>query len=469
MYRDGKRYLWLLYPLWMLTPFVSIALGLQTGNSAWFWLLPALLFVAMPIFDLLFGINTKNVPDGAVSRLEADSYYRFVLYFSVVFHFLALFVGAWTVGTHPFGWLDYAAITLSCGLISGWGIVSSHELGHKRSTLDRWLSKLTLATGMYGAYMTDHNCGHHRDVATPEDSGSSRMGENFWYFMVMRQIPHSAFLRPLQLEKARLARSGRSGWSLDNQYIQSMLASLVMYGVLIALFGAIVIPYLLGVAATSYFFLAYIDYIEHYGLLREKLPDGRYARVRPEHSWNTDHVATNIIYLHAQRHSDHHAFPTRRYQVLRSFPNLPTMPTEYPGMYWLAIIPPLWRAVMDPLLLKFHGYDLNRINLDPDKRDALFAKYSRVPDNAKKPASTLHREGCTPTTAPTPVLSSGSNAYKCPGCGYTYREVDGDLAQGFSAGTPWARIPTTWSCPDCAVRDKVDFVEIPTERVHASA
>jgi alkane 1-monooxygenase len=211
-YRDGKRYLWLLYPLWMVTPFVGIGMGLHTGNSAWFWLLPALLFIAMPIVDLVCGINTKNAPEAAVARLESDSYYRYVLYFSVSFHFLALFVGAWTVGTHAFGWLDYAAITFSFGLISGWGIVSSHELGHKKSNLDRWLSKLTLATGAYGAYMTDHNCGHHRDVATPEDSGSSRMGENFWYFMFVRQIPHSTFIRPLQLEKSRLARSGKNAW-----------------------------------------------------------------------------------------------------------------------------------------------------------------------------------------------------------------------------------------------------------------
>ncbi|MDN5939075.1 MAG: alkane 1-monooxygenase, partial [Salinisphaera sp.] len=379
---DRKRYVWLLYPLWMLTPIIGIALGLQTGRPVWFWLTPLFIFIAMPVLDLVLGSNKRNAPDEAVPRLESDPYYSYVVRSAVGLHYLALIAGAWAVATQGLAWFAYIPVALSCGLISAWGIVTSHELGHKKNALDRWLSKITLATGAYGCYMTDHNVGHHRDVATPEDSGTARFGENLYYYLIFRQFPHSAFIRPLQLEKQRLARSGKSAWSLENQYIQSMLVTIVAYGALIAAFGAIVIPYLLMVAFTSYFFLGFIDYIEHYGLLRAKLANGRYERPRPEHSWNTDHVATNIIYLHAQRHSDHHAWPTRRYQVLRSFPGLPTMPTGYPGMYWLSIIPPLWRAVMYPKLLKLHDYDLNRINVDPRQRAALFAKYSRVPDQS---------------------------------------------------------------------------------------
>ncbi|MCC2657580.1 MAG: alkB [Panacagrimonas sp.] len=464
-YRDAKRYVWLIYPLWMLTPIVGVALGLQTGNAAWFWLTPVLLFIVMPILDLVLGINTKNAPEESEERLDSDPYYRYVVRFTVVLHFVALFLGAWAVGTHAFGWLDYTAVALSCGLISAWGIVTAHELGHKKGALDRWLSKIVLATGAYGCYMTDHNAGHHRDIATPEDSGSSRFGENLYYFLVMRQVPHSAFVRPWQLEKARLARSGKGPWSLENQVVYSALVTLLLYGGLIAVFGVTVVPYLFVVAFISFFFLGFIDYIEHYGLLRQKRPDGRYERVRPGHSWNTDHVATNVIYLHAQRHSDHHAYPTRRYQVLRHFPNLPTMPTGYPGMYWLCIFPPLWRAVMDPILLKLHDHDLNRINIDPAKRDALFAKYSRVPDKSKVPAPIGHDEACAPTSAAHVSVASKSYQCPCPGCGYTYREAVGDPAQGFPAGTPWSRIPASWSCPDCAVRDKVDFVELSPDRV----
>ncbi|THD02418.1 hypothetical protein B1810_14915 [Panacagrimonas perspica] len=469
-YRDPKRHAWLFYPLWLLMPAISIALGLQTGHTAWFWLVPAFLFIGMPILDLVIGTSTRNAPEPAVPRLESDPYYRYLTYFCVVFHYLALIVGAWAVATQPLDVLGYIGVTLSCGLISAYGIVTAHELGHKKGSLERWLSKFALATGVYGQYMTDHNRGHHRDVATPEDSGSARFGENFYAFMLMRQLPHSTFSRPWQLEKDRLSRKGKSVWSLGNEFIQPTLISLVTYGILTAIFGLAVVPYLAAVAFTSYFFLAIIDYIEHYGLLRKKLPDGRYERVRPEHSWNTDHVATNIMYMHAQRHSDHHAYPTRRYQVLRSYPNLPTLPNGYPGMFWLAMFPPLWRAVMHPRILQMYDFDLNRINLDPGKRDALFKKYSRVPDASKAlPAAAPAQAASSPTASVSVTANAAPKSYKCPGCGYTYREANGDASQGFAAGTRWAQIPFTWSCPDCAVRDKVDFVEVHPARANVHA
>lgn len=465
-YRDGKRYLWLLYPLWMLFPILGIGLVQATGHVAWYWLTPAYLFLLMPVVDMVVGINVSNAPEGAVPRLEADSYYKYVTYVSVALHYLALLAGAWIVGTQPLDGVAYVGLTLSCGLISAYGIVTAHELGHKRDSLSRWLSKITLASGFYGQYMVDHNRGHHRDVATPEDSGSARFGEGFWYFMFARQLPHSTVLRPWLLEKERLARKGKGAWSLENEMLQPTLISMVTYGILIAVFGTVVIPYLLAVAFTSYFFLAVIDYIEHYGLLREKLADGRYARVRPEHSWNTDHVATNIMYMHAQRHSDHHAYPTRRYQVLRSFPDLPTMPTGYPGMFWLAIFPPIWRAVMYPRVLKLMDHDLNHINVDPRQRSRLFTKYSKVPDRSapdKTFGGVASYAESDRAGAYAPVVNrvfTKDAAHRCPGCGYTYRETIGDLSQGFQPGTRWDQIPGTWSCPDCAVRDKADFQEM---------
>ena len=466
-YRDGKRTLWLFYPVWLLFPIASMGLARTTGNTAWYWLTPAFLFLLMPVLDMIIGINTSNAPEGAVPRLEEQGYYKAITYVSAVLHYVALLAGAWMVGTQSLEWVDYVGITLSCGLISAYGIVTAHELGHKKDGLSRWLSKFTLATGVYGQYMVDHNRGHHRDVATPEDSGSARFGEGFWYFMFARQLPHSTVLRPCLLEKERLARKGKGAWSLENEVLQPTLISLATYGILIALFGTVVIPYLLAVALTSYFFLAVIDYIEHYGLMREKLPDGRYARVRPEHSWNTDHVATNIMYMNAQRHSDHHAYPTRRYQVLRSFPGLPTMPTGYPGMFWLAIFPPIWRAVMYPRLLTLMDHDLNRINVDPRQRAKLFKTYSRVAD-ASAPDETFRgvasyaqseRVGA-PVIPIDPRSEAPPLAHRCPGCGYTYRDASGDPSQGFQPGTRWGQIPATWSCPDCAVRDKADFQEV---------
>lgn len=459
-YRDAKRYAYLLVPFWVLSPILSIALAVRTGQPAWYWLVIVLTYIVFPILDLdaLIGRDPRNPPESLVPKLEEDRWYRCITYIAVPCHYLTLFAGAWAVGTQELSLLSYIAVAWSCGLMNGFAVATAHELGHKKTELERWLAKISLATGFYGQYMIDHNRGHHRDVATPEDSGSARFGENFWDYMFRRQLPHSTLFRPWQLEKERLARKGRGPWTLDNEFIQPALISAVTYGIIAAIWGWVVVPYLIAVASIAYLFLALADYIEHYGLIREKLPDGRYARVRPEHSWNTDHVASNIIFWNVQRHSDHHAWPTRRYQSLRSYEQLPSMPTGYPGMFGIALIPPLWRAIMYPRALAVHGHDLTRMNVDPRQREALMRQYHR------------------PTAAPVVEIGDGAAnrqqghifaaaigsapRYQCPGCGYVYDPGKGDLQQGFAAGTQWELIPAHWQCPDCAVRDKVDFVRV---------
>ncbi|MEQ9738165.1 MAG: fatty acid desaturase, partial [Algiphilus sp.] len=123
-------------------------------------------------------------------------------------------------------------------------------------------------------------------------------------------------------------------------------------------------------------FLTMANYVEHYGLLRQKQDDGRYERCRPEHSWNTNHTMSNLVLFHLQRHSDHHAYPTRSYQSLRHFEDLPTLPSGYPGMFTLAMFPPLWRAVMDPRVLELYDQDIHRVNLDPKQRDSILRRYA---------------------------------------------------------------------------------------------
>ena len=459
-YRDPKRYAYLLVPFWILSPVLCIWLAISTGHAAWYWAVIVATYVVFPILDLdvLIGRNTLNPPESAVPTLEQDRYYTYILYASVPCHYVTLFVGAWAVATQPMHWISYFAVIWSCGLMNGFAVATAHELGHKKSAVERWLSKISLATGFYGQYMIDHNRGHHRDVATPEDSGSARFGENFWSYMFLRQLPHSTLFRPWQLEKERLARKGRGPWSLQNEFIQPALISLVTYASIVYLWGWVVVPYLLGVAFIAYLFLALADYIEHYGLVRMKGPDGRYERVRPEHSWNTDHVASNIIFWNVQRHSDHHAWPTRRYQSLRSFRNLPEMPTGYPGMFGIALVPALWRRIMYPRVLAFHGHDLTRMNVDPGKRDALMKRYHRP---AAAPLVEVGEGAAGRRQGHVVAAHAGiAPCYQCTSCGYVYDEARGDIQQGFAPGTAWSQIPSTWQCPDCAVRDKVDFVRI---------
>jgi alkane 1-monooxygenase len=175
----------------------------------------------------------------------------------------------------------------------------------------------------------------------------------------------------------------------------------------------------------------------------------RYERVDPSHSWNSNNIATNVLLYHLQRHSDHHANPTRRYQTLRDFAESPNLPTGYAGMIVLALVPPVWRRVMDPRVLAHFDGDITRANIHPPARERVLARYG-----APVPAgpSTVDRADVPPGTGVT------ASAMRCPGCGYVYDEVAGDPREGFAAGTPWSSVPDSWCCPDCGVREKVDFV-----------
>lgn len=373
-YRDKKRYFWLLSSLWVLFPALSVAVTYATGIEIFTWSTFALWYLAIPVLDMLLGQDTSNPPEAAIQRLESDNYYRYLAYATVPLHYVTLITGAWAVATLGMSWVGYLGIALSVGLINGIAINTGHELGHKKSRVAKNLAKLSLATTGYGHFMVEHNKGHHKDVATPEDPASSRFGESIYRF-AMREIP-GALKRSWQNEKERLGRQGKSPWSVDNEMLQPMAVTVVLYGGLIAFFGPVVIPFLLIAMGYGYWFLTMANYTEHYGLLRQKQEDGRYERCRPEHSWNTNHTMSNLVLFHLQRHSDHHAYPTRSYQSLRHFEDLPTLPSGYPGMFTLAMVPPLWRKVMDPRVLALYDHDIHRVNIDPKHRDEILRRFA---------------------------------------------------------------------------------------------
>jgi len=237
-----------------------------------------------------------------------------------------------------------------------------------------------LAVPVYGHFWIEHNRGHHRDVSTPEDPASARMGESIYRF-ACREIP-GAFGRAWAIEAERLERRGRSAWSRANHILQSMaLAAVLQLGLLVTL-GWKMIPFLAVHNVLAWWQLTSANYIEHYGLLRVRDAQGRYERCRPHHSWNSNHVFSNLVLFHLERHSDHHAHPLRRYQSLRHFDDLPTLPNGYFGSYLLAYVPWLWFRVMDPRLLALPHVagDLDRINIDPRRRARIEARYGRPAD-----------------------------------------------------------------------------------------
>ena len=379
-YRDGKRYAWLMSLL------VPAALGCGplfywlTGSVAAMWIPAAVVYVAIPLLDVVLDEDLNNPPEEVVPLLEADSYYRWAAYALVPVLWIAFLANAYFVGTQDLPWTAVLAIAVNIGILCGFAINLGHELGHKKSRLERNLATSVLALGAYGHFAIDHNRGHHRHVATPEDCASSRMGETLYTF-AMRELP-GAFRRAWFLEAGRLERHEKSVWSFENEILRAgLITAGVSVGLLLA-FGPIMIPYLLVTYFIGAFHLTLANYIEHYGLLRQKRPNGLYERCQPHHSWNSNHICSNWALYHLQRHSDHHANPGRRYQSLRHFDGLPTLPNGYFGMFLVALVPPLWFRVMDPLVVAQAERDPRRIHFAPKRRQTLCERYQLVDEGA---------------------------------------------------------------------------------------
>lgn len=374
VYRDPKRWAW-----WfsLLVPF-SIGLGpllMQWTEQAYMlWWPFVFIYVAVPLVDALLGEDRSNPPEWAVSQLEADPFYRYLTYALVPVLWGSFVFAAWFVATRELVWHAQLAMVLNAGLVGGFAINLGHELGHKHNRLEKTLALLALAPSGYGHFSAEHNRGHHTEVATPEDTASARMGESIWQFF-WREMPGGA-KRAWHFESQRLQDKGLSTWSLRNQILQGLIITSVLWLALVLWLGLQVLPFLLAVAAWTNFQLTSANYVEHYGLLRVKQADGQYERCQPCHSWNSNHVLSNWILFHLQRHADHHAHASRRYQALRHFEDAPQLPSGYSGMFLLAYVPSLWFAVMNPRLLDAVGRDPNRINFDPAQRQALCQRYA---------------------------------------------------------------------------------------------
>ena len=378
VHRDRKRFLWLgslLYPVLSLS---GIGLYGLTG-SEWSLLAPIVAnYGLIPLIDWLCGEDPSNPPEEIVPALEADPYYRWLPILTVPMHFAVLITIAAFVGTHSLSLWGFLALALTAGLYSGLGINTGHELGHKKPTLERWLARVVLAVPAYGHFCVEHNRGHHRNVATPGDPASSRMGENIYRFS-LREIP-GGFRRGWAAERERLARQGKSAWSLENEVLQSYALSTALQVGLIVAFGWILVPFLIIHSVVAWWQLTSANYVEHYGLLRQKLANGSYEHCQPHHSWNTNYIASNLLLFHLERHSDHHAHPTRRYQSLRSFAGLPTLPAGYSALFLAAMVPPLWYWLMDRRLLALPHVQgqLSRVNVDPSQRARIERRYGHA-------------------------------------------------------------------------------------------
>ncbi|MFO0335617.1 MAG: alkane 1-monooxygenase [Pseudomonadota bacterium] len=317
-------------------------------GGAWNFLTLVLLFVLLPLADLALGVDRAPLAPRGSAGPAARLWFDALLYAWVPIQLALLAWGAHAVAaaTDPVAALG---VTLSIGAVTGGiGITVAHELGHRLGRVPRSCAGLLLATVAYGHFLIEHNKGHHARVATPEDPASARYGESFFAFLPRTLV--GGFVDAWRLESERLARQGRTPWHASNRMLWVVAAPLAISLALGATLGAVAVAFWWLQATYAVLLLELVNYVEHYGLARARGPDGRWERVRHAHSWNSSHRVGNWLLFNLQRHSQHHANVTRRYEELEHADDAPQLPASYASMVLLALVPPLWRRVVHPRL-----------------------------------------------------------------------------------------------------------------------
>lgn len=355
------------YWIWLI-PVLGIPLSYHwsLGSAhadAWAWLVITVVFGVIPLLDFVVGRDPAN-PDerDEVPALEAQGYYRLLSLATVPLLLAMLVWSAWIFVSYAgWSWVGQLGWVLSVGTVMGAiGITVSHELIHKDAALEQNAGGLLLAAVCYAGFKVEHVRGHHVHVSTPEDASSSRFGQSLYAF-----LPHAYkhnFLNAWRLEAERLQRRGLPALHWRNELIWwYAISALLLLGFSLA-FGWLGALFFVGQALMAFTLLEIVNYVEHYGLHRRKLDNGRYERTTPHHSWNSNFLLTNLFLFHLQRHSDHHAYAKRRYQVLRHFDDSPQLPNGYAGMIVLALFPPLWRAIMDPKVRAYYAGEEHQLS-----------------------------------------------------------------------------------------------------------
>jgi len=257
----------------------------------------------------------------------------------------------YTVQTKVLSTSELVGLTLSIGVVLGaTGINVAHELGHRTDQVSQFFAKAGLLFVLYQHFFIEHNRGHHKNVSTMSDPATARKNEMVYAFF-FRSIM-GQYLDAWKLENDRLKRENKTIWSWNNEMIRFSIYEMLYLLVVGLLFGFSLVPFAVAIAFVGVLLLEIINYIEHYGLQRKILPSGRPERVLPKHSWNSDHEMGRILLFELTRHSDHHYKSTRKYQILRHMDDSLQLPLGYPGSMLLALIPPLWFAIINKKIVE---------------------------------------------------------------------------------------------------------------------
>ena len=376
---DKKRYLWAISPA---LPVIGIGIlaGYQFAPKPFKKIFalggPIVLHIIIPTIDTIVGKDNNNPTAEDIKLLEQDPYYSRLVKSFIPLQYLANMYACYLTSRKTTSFIDKVLLGVSMGAINGIAINTAHELSHKSSRIDHILSHLALVPSGYNHFRIEHPYGHHKRAATPEDPASSQMGETFYEFLPRTVI--GSFKSAIEIETRRLKRKGLDFWSKDNELLQGWGMTATFHASMLKLFGQSTLPYLITQSIYSISLFEIINYIEHYGLLRQKDETGKYERTMPEHSWNNNNIVTNLFLYQLQRHSDHHAYPTRPFQALRHFDEAPELPSGYASMLLPALIPSLWFKMMDKRVFEHYKGDLNKANIYPKRRAKLFKKFAVI-------------------------------------------------------------------------------------------
>lgn len=323
-----------------LTMPMVVGLGIAWGG-AWVLAATGFVFVLIPVLDAVAGHDRRNPAPDAPPLSGADA----LLWLWLPVQLSMIGAAVWTVGHGELGVLEGVGLALSLGLVAGAGGINvAHELMHRASPWARAAAEVLMTSVSYPHFCIEHVHGHHRHVATPLDPASATLGvpiQRFW-----RQSLVGSLRSAWRIEAKRRRERGLSAWA--DRRVRMIAGVVVAHAVALAVGGLGGVLFFAGQSLVAVLLLETINYIEHYGLRRAELGDGRYERVRPEHSWNASQRLTNWFLFNLQRHSDHHYLASRPYWALRHYEDVPQLPFGYATAVLVALVPPLWRRIMDP-------------------------------------------------------------------------------------------------------------------------
>jgi len=308
-------------------------------------------FVALPFLDLITGSQSKNLSKDEVNNKKSKWIFDVMLYLNLPIVFGLLWLVFSKVQTQEYAAYELIGLGLSAGILLATNAINvAHELGHRAPYFERFMSKCLYMPCLYMHFYIEHNFGHHMNVATPNDGATAKYNQtvfSFWITSVTKQYM-DAWKRQMTL-----LRSGNCSFiSLKNDmFWYHLIQPFYLFGVFY-FFSTDVMLFAIAIGVVSFLFLESINYIEHYGLRRFKTPSGRYERVQPHHSWNSNFNIGRIVLYELTRHSDHHYKSSKKYQLLNSYEQSPTLPLGYPASILLSLIPPLWFKIMNPLVPK---------------------------------------------------------------------------------------------------------------------